>query len=238
MIYKIFKNKNYLKKMKADYQQMETGGSDDIKKSTGITINFEPSHRRQNLLGNIQNNISGLMKNRINVEISPKNFIKQFKWIFIYMIVMLIIIIIFMKYYLVFGLINLILAVLGSVFLLHGVLKKVLVTYRMGTAFWILELLAIVIEIIIYILITFGQIFSGETSFLMGLIKFIGITVVLVAFLLVCAFFTYQIMKKKSDFLINYPNNNLSSNNMSNTSGRINYTSPIQTPGTIAKENK
>ena len=225
--------------MKTDYQQMETGGSDDIQKSKGITINFDPSHRKKNLLGNIQNSVSNLMNNRISSnDISPKAFIKQFKWIFIYMIVMLIIIIIFMKYHLVFGLINLSLAILGSVFLIHGVLKKVIGTYRMGTAFWILELLAIVIEVVIYILITFGQIFSGETSFFMGLIKFIGITVVLVAFVLICAFFTYQIMRKKSDFLINYPNNNISSNNMNPSSSRINYTSPIQTPGTIAKENK
>ena len=76
-----------------------------------------------------------------------------------------------MKYHLLLGIINLCLAVLGTVFLLHGILKKVLATYRMGTAFWVLELLTIVIETIIYILITFGQIFSGETSFFTGLVK-------------------------------------------------------------------
>ena len=58
--------------MKTDYQPMEEGGNDDIKKSTGgITINFDPSHKRQNLMGNFQN-ISSLMKSRISSEISPK----------------------------------------------------------------------------------------------------------------------------------------------------------------------
>ena len=222
--------------MKEDYQQMEEGGNDDIKKSTGITINFNPSHKRHNLLGNL-GNISSLMPSRISNEISPKIFIKQFKYIFVYMAVMLIIIIIFMKYHTLLGIINLCLAVLGTVFLLHGIFKKVLATYRMGTAFWVLELLTIVVEIIIYILITFGQIFSGETSFFTGLLKFIGVTVLLAAFLLVCTFFTYQIMRKKTDFQINYPiTNNLS--NMNQIPSRINYATPIQTPGTIAKDNK
>ena len=158
--------------MKTDYQPMEEGGNDDIKKSTGITINFEPSHKRKNLMGNFQN-ISSSIKSRLVSEISPKTFIKQFRFIFVYMAVMLIIIIIFMKYHIFLGSINLCLAVLGGVFLIHGILKKVLVTYRMGTAFWTLELLTIVVEIIIYILITFGQIFSGETSFFIGLIGMI-----------------------------------------------------------------
>ena len=223
--------------MKTDYQPMEEGGNDDIKKSTGITINFEPSHKRKNLMGNFQN-ISSSIKSRLVSEISPKPFIKQFRFIFVYMAVMLIIIIIFMKYHIFLGSINLCLAVLGGVFLIHGILKKVLVTYRMGTAFWTLELLTIVVEIIIYILITFGQIFSGETSFFIGLIKFIGITVLLAAFLLVCCFFTYQIIRKKSDFQINYPNANNSNNNSNLTPSGINYATPIQTPGTIAKDNK
>ena len=224
--------------MKTDYQQMEEGGNDDtIKKSTGITINFDPSHKRQNLMKNI-GNLSSLMKNRISTEISPKAFIKQFKFIFIYMIVMLIIIIIFMKFHLVLGIINLCLDILGTIFLCHGIFKKFLATYRMGTAFWILELLAIAVEIIIYILITFGKIFSGETSFFIGLLKFIGITVALAAFLLVCTFFTYHIMKKKADFQINYPTNNISSNSGNFTPSGINYATPIQTPGTIAKDNK
>ena len=223
--------------MKADYQPMEEGGTDDIQKSTGITINFDPSHKRKNLMGNFQS-ISSSSKSRIASEISPKNSINQFIYIFIYMIVMFIIIIIFMKYHIFLGSINLCLAVLGSVFLIHGILKKVLATYRMGTAFWVLELLTIVVEITIYILITFGQIFSGETSFFIGLIKFIGITVLLAAFLLVCAFFTYQIMRKKSDFQINYPNVNNSNNNNNLTPSGINYATPIQTPGTIAKDNK
>ena len=223
--------------MKADYQQMEEGGTDDIKKSTGITINFDPSHKRQNLMKNI-GNLSSLMKSRISTEISPKAFIMQFKFIFIYMIVMLIITIFFMKFYLVLGIINLCLAVLGTIFLCHGILKKFLATYRMGTAFWILELLAIAIEIVVYILITFGKIFSGETSFFIGLLKFIGITVALAAFLLVCTFFTYHIMKKKADFQINYPTSNISSNNGNFTPSGINYATPIQTPGTIAKDNK
>ena len=223
--------------MKADYQQMEEGGTDDIKKSTGITINFDPSHKRQNLMKNI-GNLSSLMKSRISTEISPKAFIMQFKFIFAYMIVMLIITIIFMKFYLVLGIINLCLAVLGTIFLCHGILKKFLATYRMGTAFWILELLAIAIEIVVYILITFGKIFSGETSFFIGLLKFIGITVALAAFLLVCTFFTYHIMKKKADFQINYPTNNISSNSGNFTPSGINYATPIQTPGTIAKDNK
>ena len=60
--------------MKADYQPMEEGGSDDIKKSGGITINYDPSHKRKNLLGNI-GNISSLMKSRISNEISPSAFI-------------------------------------------------------------------------------------------------------------------------------------------------------------------
>ena len=223
--------------MKADYQPMEEGGNDDIQKSTGITINFDPSHKRRNLMGKFQN-ISSLMKTRISSDISPKAFIRQFKFILAYMAVMLIIIIIFMKYHIFLGSINLCLAILGSVFLIHGIFKKVLATYRMGTAFWILELLAIVVEIIIYILITFGQIFSGETNFFTGLLKFIGITVVLAAFLLVCTFFTYQIMRKKSDFQINYPNTNNISNNMNFNPSGINYANPIQTPGTIAKDNK
>ena len=223
--------------MKSDYQPMEEGGNDEIKKSIGININFEPSHKRKNLMGNFKN-ISSLMKSRISSEISPKTFIKQFKFIFVYMIVMLIIIIIFMKYHILLGTINLCLAVLGSVFLLHGICKKVLATYRMGTAFWILELLTIVVEIIIYILITFGQIFSGETSVFTGLLKFIGVTVVLAAFLLICTFFTYQIMRKKSDFQINYPNSSNSNNNMNMTPSGINYKTPIQTPGTISKDNK
>ena len=223
--------------MKTDYQPMEEGGNDDIKKSTGITINFEPSHKRKNLMGNFQN-ISSSIKSRLVSEISPKTFIKQFRFIFVYMAVMLVIIIIFMKYHIFLGSINLCLAVLGGVFLIHGILKKVLVTYRMGTAFWTLELLTIVVEIIIYILITFGQIFSGETSFFIGLIKFIGITVLLAAFLLVWCFFTYQIIRKKSDFQINYPNANNSNNNNNLTQSGINYATPIQTPGTIAKDNK
>ena len=223
--------------MKADYQQMEEGGTDDIKKSMGITINYDPSHKRQNLMKNI-GNLSSLMKSRISTEISPKVFIMQFKFIFIYMLVMLIATIIFMKFYLVLGIINLCLAILGIVFLCHGIFKKFLATYRMGTAFWILELLAIAVEIVIYILITFGKIFSGETSFFIGLLKFIGITVGLGALLLVCTFFTYHIMKKKADFQINYPINNASTNNGNYSPSGINYATPIQTPGTVSKDNK
>ena len=44
-------------------------------------------------------------------------------------------------------------------------------------------------------------------------------------------------MRKKSEFQINYPNNN-SNNNKNITPSAINYATPIQTPGTIAKENK
>ncbi len=182
-----------------DYQQMESGGDDSIQKNIGMTLNFNPTNKKQHLLGKVSN-ISSLMKSRIKVDISPKDFIKQFKWIILYMISMLIIIIIFMKYHFFFGLINLCLGVLGFVFLMHGILKRMVGTYRMGTAFWILELLAILIEVVIYILITFGKIFSGQTNFFLGLLKFIGVTVILGIFLLVCAFFTYQIMKKKKLF--------------------------------------
>ena len=223
--------------MKADYQQMEEGGTDDIKKTGGITINYDPSHKRQNLMKNL-GNLSSLMKSRISTEISPKAFIMQFKFIFIYMLVMFIATIIFMKFYLVLGIINLCLAILGTVFLCHGIFKKFLPTYRMGTAFWILELLAIAVETVIYILITFGKIFSGETSFFIGLLKFIGITVGLGALLLVCTFFTYHIMKKKADFQINYPISNSNNNNGNFTPSGINYATPIQTPGTISKDNK
>ena len=222
--------------MKTDYQQMDVGGEDNLQKNSGMTLNYNPSNKKQHLLGNIQNNISSLMKSRIKVEMPPKEFIKQFKWIIIYMISLLIIIIIFMKSHIFLGLVNLILGILGFVFLGHGIFKRVVGTYRMGTAFWILELLAIVIEVVIYILITFGKIFSGQTSFFNGLIKFIGVTIVLALFLLICAFFTYQIMKKKNVFANNYVSspNNISSN--SNPRG-ITFASPIQTPGTVAKEN-
>ena len=221
--------------MKTDYQQMDVGGEDNIQKNTGMTLNYNPSNKKQHLLGNIQN-ISSLMKSRIKVEMPPKEFIKQFKWIIVYMISLLIIIMIFMKSHIVLGTINLILGVLGFVFLGHGIFKRVVGTYRMGTAFWILELLAIVIEIVIYILIAFGRIFSGQTTFFNGLIQFIGVTIALALFLLICAFFTYQIMKKKSVFANNFANtpNNISSN--PNPSG-ITFATPIQTPGTIAKGN-
>ena len=187
---------------------MEGGRIDYIKKSTWKTISFDPSHKRQNLMKNIKN-LSSLMKSRINTEISPKAFIKQFKLIFLYMIVMLIIIIIFMKFYLALGIINLFLASLGTIFLYHGIFKKFLATYRTGSAFWILELLATANEIVTYIFNTFGKIFSGETSFFIGLLKFIRITVGLAAFLLACFFFTYHIM----DFQINFQNNNNGTNN-------------------------
>ena len=222
--------------MKADYQQMDVGGEDKIQKNIGMTLNFKPSNMKQNLIGNF-NNISSLMKSRIKVEISPKEFIKQFKWIIVYMVSMLIIIIIFMNYHLILGLVNLCLGVLGFVFLMHGILKRMPGTYRMGTAFWILELLAIVIEIIMYILITFGQIFAGDTSFFTGLLKFIGVTIVLAIFLLICAFFTYQIMKKKNNFANNYVYNPNTINNTQQQGG-INFATPIQTPGTISLNNK
>ena len=45
-------------------------------------------------------------------------------------------------------------------------------------------------------------------------------------------------MRKKSDFQINYPNNNNNSNSGNFTPSGINYASPIQTPGTVAKDNK
>ena len=221
--------------MKTDFQQMDIGGEDDIQKNNGITLNFSHSNKKQHLIGNISN-ISSLMKSRIKVEITSKEFIKQYKWIILYMISMLIIIIAFMKYHIILGLINLSLGVLGFVFLMHGILKRMIGTYRMGTAFWILELLAIVFEIFIYILITFGKIFSGQNFFL-GLIKFIGVTVVLAIFLLICAFFTYQIMKKKNNFANNYvinPNNA----NMNQAQNGINFATPIQTPGTISLGNK
>ena len=222
--------------MKTDFQQMDVGGEDDNQKNKGITLNFSNSNKKQHLIGNISN-ISSLMKSRIKVEISSKEFIKQYKWIIVYMICMLIIIIAFMRYHIILGLINLSLGVLGFVFLMHGILKRMIGTYRMGTAFWILELLAIVFEIFIYILITFGQIFSGRLSFFLGLLKFIGVTVVLVLFLLICAFFTYQIMKKKSNFANNYVinANNANVNQAQNT---INFATPIQTPGTISLGNK
>ena len=218
-----------------DYQQMESGGDDSIQKNIGMTLNFNPTNKKQHLLGKVSN-ISSLMKSRIKVDISPKDFIKQFKWIILYMISMLIIIIIFMKYHILLGLVNLCLGVLGFVFLMHGIFKRVVGTYRMGTAFWILELLAIVIEIVIYILITFGQIFSGQVNFILGLLKFIGVTVVLVLFLLICAFFTYQIMRKKNNLANNYISN--SNSNMNKTQKGINFATPIQTPGTISLENK
>ena len=219
-----------------DYQQMESGGDDSIQKNIGMTLNFNPTNKKQHLLGKVSN-ISSLMKSRIKVDISPKDFIKQFKWIILYMISMLIIIIIFMKYHILLGLVNLCLGVLGFVFLMHGIFKRVVGTYRMGTAFWILELLAIVIEIVIYILITFGEIFAGETNFILGLLKFIGVTVVLGIFLLVCAFFTYQIMKKKSCFA-NYYMSNSNNMNMNQAQSGITFANPIQTPGTISVDKK
>ena len=222
--------------MKTDFQQMDVGGEDNIQKNNGITLNFSNSSKKQHLLGNMSN-ISSLMKSRIKVEISSKEFIKQYKWIIVYMISMLIIIIAFMKYHMVLGLINLIIGVLGFVFLMHGILKRMISTYRMGTAFWILELLAIVLEIIIFILITFGQIFSGQINFFLGLLKFIGVTVVLAIFLLICAFFTYQIMKKKNNFANNYVINSNNSNMNQSQSG-ITFSTPIQTPGTISVGNK
>ena len=221
--------------MKTDYQEMEVGGDDNIQK--GITLNFNPSNKKQHLLGNMANNISSLMKSRIKPEISPKEFIKQFRSIIIYMIFMLIIIVVFMRYYILLGLVNLSLGVLGFVFLMHGIFKRVLGTYRMGTAFWILELLVIVIEIAIFILITFGKIFAGESSFFYGLLKFIGVTVLLGIFLLICAYFTYQIMKKKNSFSNSYNNNYNNSNSNKKKSG-ISFANPIQTPGTIELNNK
>lgn len=217
--------------MKNDFQQMDVGGEDNIQKNTGITLNFNSSSKRQHLIGN-NSNVSSLMKSRIKLDISPKEFIKQFKWIIVYMISMIVIIIIFMKYHIILGLINLCLGVLGFVFLMHGIFKRMVGTYRMGTAFWILELLAILIEIVIYILITFGQIFSGQTNFFLGLLKFIGVTVVLALFLLIVAFFTYQIMRKKNNFANNYVSN--LNNNMNQSQSGITYSTPIQTPGTIS----
>ena len=217
--------------MKNDFQQMDVGGEDNIQKNTGITLNFNSSSKRQHLIGNISN-ASSLMKSRIKLDISPKEFIKQFKWIIVYMISMIVIIIIFMKYHIILGLINLCLGVLGFVFLMHGIFKRMVGTYRMGTAFWILELLVILIEIVIYILITFGQIFSGQTNFFLGLLKFIGVTVVLAFFLLIVAFFTYQIMRKKNNFANNYVSN--LNNNMNQSQSGITYSTPIQTPGTIS----
>ena len=217
--------------MKNDFQQMDVGGEDNIQKNTGITLNFNSSSKRQHLIGN-NSNVSSLMKSRIKLDISPKEFIKQFKWIIVYMISMIVIIIIFMKYHIILGLINLCLGVLGFVFLMHGIFKRMVGTYRMGTAFWILELLAILIEIVIYILITFGQIFSGQTNFFLGLLKFIGVTVVLALFLLIAAFFTYQIMRKKNNFANNYVSN--LNNNMNQSQSGITYSTPIQTPGTIS----
>jgi len=222
--------------MKSDYQQMEVGGDDNLQKNMGMTLNMTPSSRKQRLLGNISN-ISSLMKSRIKVEISPKEFIRQFRWIIGYMICKLIIIFIFMKYYMFFGLINLSLGILGFVFLIHGIFKRMPSTYKMGTAFWILELLAVVAEIIIYVLYSFGKIFAGETSFFKGLFKFIGVTIVLGIFLLICAFFTYQIMRKKNNFANNYINNSNISNMPQQQSG-INFATPIQTPGTISRDNK
>ena len=221
--------------MKSDFQQMDEGGDDNIQKNTGINLNFNTQSKKQHLLGNISN-ASSLMKSRIKVDISPKEFIKQFKWIIVYMISMIIIIIIFMKYHFFFGLINLCLGVLGFVFLMHGILKRMVGTYRMGTAFWVLELLAILIEVVIYILITFGKIFSGQTNFFLGLLKFIGVTVILALFLLVVAFFTYQIMRKKNNFANNYVSN--PNNNMNRSPSGITYSTPIQTPGTISLGNK
>ena len=221
--------------MKTDYQQMEIGGVDNIKKNFGMKVNDVPSSKKQNFLGNISN-ISSSMKSRIKVDITSKEFIKQFKWIILYMIAMLLIIIIFMKYHMVLGLINLCLGILGFVFLIHGIVKRMIVTYRMGTAFWILELLAITIEIAIYILITFGQMFSGKTNFFLGLLKFLGVTISLVLFLLVCAFFTYQIMRKKNNFANNYVNN--SNNNMNQSKSGITFATSIQTPGTVSLGNK
>ena len=216
--------------MKTDYQQMEEGGDDNIQKNTGMTLNFNPINKKQNLLENISN-ISALMKSRIKAEISPNDFIKKFKWIIIYMIVILIIIIIFMQYHIILGLINLCLGVLGFVFLIHGILKRMVGTYRMGTAFWILELLAIAFEIVINIIITFGKIFSGENSFFVGLIKFVGVTILMAVFLIICAFFTYQMMKNKNLFNNNYTNNN------NQTKSGIHFANPIQTPGTVALNN-
>ena len=223
--------------MKTDFLQMEEGGEDYIKKNSGMTLNDNPSSKKQILLGNVQN-ISNLMKSRIKIDISSKEFIKQFKWIILYMISMLIIIIIFMKYHLVLGLMNLCLGILGFVFLIHGIVKRMIGTYRMGTAFWILELLLIAIEIVIYILITFGQIFSGKTNFFIGLLKFIGVTLVLALFLLICAFFTYQIMRKKNNFSKNFVNNSNTNMNQPQNGIKVTYSTPIQTPGTISVGNK
>ena len=208
--------------MRTDYQQMETGGDDNVKKSSSPS-NFSVG------------NISNLMKSRISTELPHKSFIFQFKWIFAYMIIMSILIIIFMKYYFFFGLINLSLDVLGTLFLSHGIFKKMNSTYKIGTAFWILELLAILAEMVIYVLILFGQIFAGDLNFILALLKFAGITALLLIFLVICAFFTYQIMRKKNAFV----NNNLNTNNYSNYSQpRINFSKPVSTPGTIAMSNK
>ena len=209
--------------MKSDYQQMEVGGDENIK-SRKIMNN--------NQSNKAQNNISLLMKSRIQIDIPPTEFLKNFKWIIVYMLVMIIIICIFMKYYIMLGFVNLSLAILGFMFIMHGILKKLLITYRMGTAFWILEFITVLIEVTIYLLISFGQIFSGRINFFTGLLKFIGLTIILAIFLLVSAFYTYHIMKKKSYFL-----NNIQTN-LNHTQKDISFSKPIQTPGTISSEKK
>ena len=209
--------------MKSDYQQMEVGGDENIK-SRKIMNN--------NQSNKAQNNISLLMKSRIQIDIPPTEFLKNFKWIIVYMLVMIIIICIFMKYYIMLGFVNLCLAILGFMFIMHGILKKLLITYRMGTAFWILEFITVLIEVTIYLLISFGQIFSGRINFFTGLLKFIGLTIILAIFLLVSAFYTYHIMKKKSNFL-----NNVQTN-LNLTQKDISFSKPIQTPGTISSEKK
>ena len=219
--------------MTENFQEMEVGGEDDIRKNTGITLNMNPSSKKQNLLGNIK----GLMKSRIKVEMPQKEFIKQFKWVLIYIAVISILIIIFMTYHTFFGFINLSLAVLGSVFLCHGIWKKMMGTFRMGTAFWILELVLIAIEAVYYIFKYFGQIFTGDSNFFVGLIKFVFVAILLLAFLLVCGFFTYHMINKKNLFTNTYTDNQ--KNTLSNQAkGGITFSAPIQTPGTVAKENK
>lgn len=191
--------------MKTDYQQMEEAmGDGHVQKTKNPSLNLSSSPSTSNSsyysISNKRPFPSALMKSRISTSISPKEFIFQFKCIFFYMIISIVSLIFFISYYKFFGLIDLGLALIGFVFLTHGIIKQKLGSYRIGTAFWIFELIAVAVEIALGILVSFKDIFASNDNFFVGLAKFVGVTVVLAILLIIMAFFTYQIMKKKMNF--------------------------------------
>ena len=184
--------------MSMDYQPMETGESEEKIK---VTKKQSTKNKINNSGGN--NNKTINLNGRCISNLSVQELAVEYKYILIYIgISFLITFYVFTKST-VFGLINLLFLLLGSGTMFHGINNKQFKFVNIGTACYIFYMGAILVESLIVFIRYFGEIFFGDGSAFVDLLKFIGVTVLLLIFLSASGYFTYKILQLKREYCVN-----------------------------------